>query len=143
LDHTIVHFEIPANDVEKLKKFYQGLFDWKFIKYPGMGPMEYWSIETVPTDKTGKLLRPGLNGGLYPKQTAENKPINYIAVESADQFVEKIKKLGGKIVSPKQEIPQIGWWVLALDPEGNLFGLLEPMMPMAPKPKPKAKPKKK
>jgi len=59
VDHTIVHFEIPANDLEKLKKFYSDLFGWKFEKFPG--PAEYWSIITVPVDEKGMPMRPGLS----------------------------------------------------------------------------------
>ncbi len=32
------------------------------------------------------------------------KPVIYISVESADEYIEKIKKLGGKIIVPKQEV---------------------------------------
>ena len=32
MGNRIVHFEIPAGDVEKLSKFYSDLFDWKFSK---------------------------------------------------------------------------------------------------------------
>ena len=49
VDHTIVHFEIPADDVEKLGKFYGQLFGWKIEKMPG--PVEYWGIQTVPVDE--------------------------------------------------------------------------------------------
>jgi len=42
--HTIVHFKIPAYDVEKLAKFYSGLFGWKIRKMPG--PVDYWGIES-------------------------------------------------------------------------------------------------
>ena len=65
LDHTIVHFEIPANDVEKLKKFYGDLFGWTIEKYPG--PTEpIILLGTVPVDeKTMMPIRPGVNGGLY------------------------------------------------------------------------------
>ena len=38
---------------------------------------------------------------------------------------EKVVKLGGQIVVPKMEIPGMGWWALALDPEGNQIGLFE------------------
>ncbi len=96
--------------------------------------MEYWNIQTVPTDEKGMLLRPGVNGGLYPKQKPEQSPMNYIAVESADKYIENAKKLNGKIHQGKMEIPKIGWWALIADPEGNVFGILEPMMPMDPKP---------
>jgi len=39
---TIVHFDLPADDVERAKKFYEKLFDWKFDKVP----MPYYLIET-------------------------------------------------------------------------------------------------
>jgi catechol 2,3-dioxygenase-like lactoylglutathione lyase family enzyme len=32
---TIVHYEIPADDVERAKKFYSDLFGWKMEKWPG------------------------------------------------------------------------------------------------------------
>ncbi len=139
MDHTIIHFEIPAKNVERLKKFYEDLFAWKFTKYQGGGEMEYWNIETVPIDENGRPKGPGVNGGLFPKQRSEQSPMNYIYVESADEYIAKAKKLGGKIHQEKMEIPKIGWWALIEDPEGNVFGILEPMMAMAPQ---LAKPKK-
>lgn len=127
LDHTIVHFEIPAEDVEKLRKFYQELFGWKMEKYPG--PTTYYNVQTVPVDDKMMPIRAGVNGGLYPKKDAQDpanaKQTNYIWVESIDEYSKKIEKLGGKIKVPKMEIAGIGWWALALDPEGNHFGLLE------------------
>ena len=125
VDHTIVHFEIPADNVEKLRKFYTKLFGWKIEKMPG--PMEYWNIETVPVDERGMPVRPGVNGGMMRRENPEQKPINYIAVESVDEYSKKIEALGGKVIVPKQEIPEIGWWALALDPEGNPFGVFENM----------------
>lgn len=123
VDHTFVHFEIPANNVEKLRKFYTKLFGWKIEKMPG--PMEYWNIETVPVDEHGMPVRPGVNGGMMKKENPEQKQITYIAVESVDEYSEKIKTLGGKVIIPKQEVPGIGWWALAIDPEGNQFGIFE------------------
>ena len=125
VDHTIVHFEIPADDVEKLKKFYSLLFGWKIEKMPGQ--VEYYGIYTVPMDEKGMPLRPGVNGGMMKKQNAEHKAVNYIQVESVDEYMKKIESLGGRIVVPKMEVPGIGWWALALDPEGNQFAILQPM----------------
>jgi len=125
VDHTIVHFEIPADDVEKLRKFYSKLFGWKIEKTPG--PIEYWMIETVPVDEKGMPIRPGVNGGMMKRQQPEHKPVNYIAVESVDEYTKKIKALGGKVLVPKMEVPGIGWWALALDPEGNQFAILQSM----------------
>jgi predicted enzyme related to lactoylglutathione lyase len=127
MDHTIVHFEIPAADVDKLKTFYEALFGWKILKAP-MGETEYWLIHTVPTDDKGMLLNPGVNGGLFQKQPQQEgaKQVNYITVESIDEYSMKVEKLGGKILMPKQQVPTVGWIAVAEDPEGNQFGLLQP-----------------
>jgi len=123
VDHTIVHFEIPADDIERLRRFYTQLLGWKFKKMSGQG--EYWNIETVPVDEKGKPVRPGINGSMIKKVSPEHKPVNYIAVDSVDECCRKIKELGGNIIDPKQEIPGIGWWALLSDPEGNEFGIFE------------------
>lgn len=125
MDHTIVHFEIPANDLEKLKRFYEELFGWKIVQ--ASGPIEYWIIQTVPVDSTGMPVRSGVNGGMYKKLAPEGKPVNYFAVESISSFLAKIVKLGGKVTQPKQEVPEIGWVAAAEDPEGNLFALFQPI----------------
>jgi len=125
-----VHFEIPAENIEKLKKFYSDLFGWTMNKYPG--PTTYYMVGTVPiNEKTMMPIRPGVNGGLYGKKDATSPdlavPLNYISVESVEEYSKKVVTLGGKILVPKMEIPTIGWWALAVDPEGNKFGMLEYM----------------
>jgi predicted enzyme related to lactoylglutathione lyase len=125
MDHTIVHFEIPAKDVEKLQKFYSELFGWKIEKAPG--PIPYWTIETVPIDENMMPLRPGVNGGIYQKVDSEQKPVNYISVESIDECLRNIETSGGTIVQGKQEVTGVGWVAVALDPEGNQFAIMQPM----------------
>jgi predicted enzyme related to lactoylglutathione lyase len=83
-------------------------------------------IGTVPADEKMMPLRPGVNGGLYKKERPENKPVNYVSVESIDKYLEKVKALGGKIVQPKQEVPDVGWVAVAMDPEGNQIAMLQP-----------------
>ena len=61
------------------------------------------------------------------RQNPEHKPVNYIAVESVDEYVKKIEQLGGRIVVPKMEVPNVGWWALALDPDGNQFAIMQNM----------------
>jgi predicted enzyme related to lactoylglutathione lyase len=124
-DHTIVHFEIPADDVVRLSDFYSKLFGWKIIRMPG--PFEYWGIQTVPTDEQGMFLRNGVNGGMMKRQNPEHKPVNYIAVESVDEYSKKIGELGGKVVVSKMEVPGVGWWAMAVDPDGNQFAIIEEM----------------
>lgn len=124
MDHTIIHFEIPANDVEKLKAFYSKVFGWKIEK--AQGHMEYWLIETVPVDEKMMPIRPGVNGGMFKKDNPELKPVNYFSIESIDDYIQNIKASGGKIIQPKQEVPNVGWIAIALDPEGNQFAVIQP-----------------
>jgi uncharacterized protein len=57
---TIVHFEIPSDDIERSKRFYNELFEWNIEKWPGSETMpegmEYWMITT--TDDKGIRLLP-------------------------------------------------------------------------------------
>ena len=49
---SVVHFEIPADDMEKAKKFYKAVFGWKMsdMSTP-QGP--YMMVQTAETDKEG------------------------------------------------------------------------------------------
>ena len=133
MGNAIVHFEIPAGDVEKLSKFYSDLFNWKFAKQ-SMPGMDYWMIET-----TGQGPE-HLAGGMYVKQAEQERPRFYVMVDDIDSHTEKLKAAGGTVVVEKQEIPQMGWSVLATDPENNTIGLFQAM---APPPKPQVKKVKK
>jgi len=108
-----------------LRKFFSELFGWKIEKT--LGPMDYWMILTVPIDEKGMPIRPGVNGGMMKRQNPDHKLVNYIAVESVDDYSKKIEALGGKVIVPKMEVPGKGWWAFALDPEGNQFAILQEM----------------
>ncbi len=127
MDKTIIHFEIPADDVEKLKAFYEGAFGWKITHTP-MGPTDYWLIETVPTDEEGRRIRPGVNGGMMKKEDPSQGPVNYLSVEDIDWHIAKIKELGGSILMDKETVPGVGQVAVALDPEGNPVGMVQEEM---------------
>jgi hypothetical protein len=50
---------------------------------------------------------------------------NYIGVDSVDEYIEKVKELGGKIAMPKMTVPGFGYLATFLDTEGNTMGLWE------------------
>ena len=127
MDRTIVHFEIPANNPEKLSEFYKNLFGWKIEKM-SMGNMDYWMIETragTAQDMEKAQTTAGTNGGMMKKMDAGQLPVNYVMVESVDDFSKKIQSLGGKIIVPKTPIPNMGVFAAGLDPEGNPVGIFE------------------
>jgi predicted enzyme related to lactoylglutathione lyase len=47
---TIVHFEIPADNVERARSFYSKLFGWEIKEIPGM---DYWIITTTGEKSLG------------------------------------------------------------------------------------------
>ena len=49
--------------------------------------------------------------------------------ENIDKCIEKVEALGSKIVMPKQTVTGVGSFAIAVDPEGNRIGLLQPEMP--------------
>ncbi|MFI5382997.1 MAG: VOC family protein [Methanosarcina thermophila] len=95
---TIVHFDIPADDLERAKSFYSKLFGWKFEK--PIETMEYYLIDTE--DLEGKR---GPGGGLGKRGSAEQKITNFIGVPSVDEYLAKIEKLGGKALMAKTAVP--------------------------------------
>lgn len=115
---TIVHFDIAADDPERAKKFYEELFNWKIELLPG--PINYYLIET--TDLNGKK---GIGGGMATREKPEQKITNFIGVNSMDDYIVKVEKLGGKVIEPKAAIPGWGYLAVCLDTENNLFGLWE------------------
>jgi predicted enzyme related to lactoylglutathione lyase len=132
MDHTIVHFEIPAEDPERAAQFYRELFGWAIKKWqaPAEGPdavggMEYWTINTVPSDQHGQLVRPGVNGGLMRRKHPQQPFATYISVESVSDYLDRAVELGGQIALPKMPVPGMGWFGYFKDPEGNIFGVWE------------------
>ncbi len=88
--------------------------------------MEYWTIETVPTNDKGMLTRPGVNGGMYKKQSDANIPVNYVAVEDIDKALIDVVKLGGEVIMGRQEVPGVGYTASIRDPEGNPIAMIQP-----------------
>jgi predicted enzyme related to lactoylglutathione lyase len=121
--HGVVHFEIPANDPEKLSSFYQQLFGWQIQKMP-MGEMDYWTATTGPVDENGMPKEPGfIGGGLMKRMAPDQRPMNYVNVENVDQYVQKAQGMGAKVMMPRMPVPGMGWFAQLTDPEGNGFGV--------------------
>ena len=109
---TIVWFEIPADNPERAGKFYGSLFDWKIERFPGMP--DYWHINTGGGDDAP-------DGGLMKRKHPGQPITNYINVASVSEFAVKVEKLGGKICKEKTAVPQMGYFAVCTDPEGNML----------------------
>src|SRR5512136_1726925 len=125
MKNPITYFEIPVDNVERAKKFYEKIFDWKIEKYDKDG--EYWSVMTTEVGDDGWTPKePGeINGGLVKRDKPNESFLNYITVGSIDKICKIIEKNGGIIIVPKTEMGEWGWWAIFKDTEGNIFGLYE------------------
>jgi len=114
---SIVWFEIPADNADRAKKFYNGLFGWKINPSPGMG--DYQHIDTGGADASP-------DGALMKRMCPEHQGFtNYVLVDSVDKAAAKVEKLGGKIHRTKTAVPQMGYFVICQDTEDNVFALWE------------------
>ena len=121
----VVHFEIPADDPARAKKFYEKVFGWKVEAVPG-GEMPYWIVHTVAVDEKTRMPKEAgaINGGIFKRQAAE-KPTVVIDVSSVDEYIKKIQKAGGKVTMPKQNVMDMGYYAKVLDSEGNEIGIFQ------------------
>ncbi|MGA9097329.1 MAG: VOC family protein [Methanotrichaceae archaeon] len=110
-------FEIPADDLQRARKFYSELFGWN-IEDP-LAP----SIKDRLIIKTGK--GDAISGSLTKRQRIGQTIVNYIDVSSADRYTIKIKRLGGKVLVPKTAVPGMGYFAVCEDTEENAFGIWE------------------
>ena len=132
---TIVHFEIPADDIERARKFYTDLFGWKIEKMHSSTtnndsnltsaatgePIDYWVITT--TDDKGNKATVG--GGMMKRQMPEHHITNYIGVDSVDEYSSTVEGRGGKVFASKHVVPGMGYFALCSDTENNVFAIWE------------------
>ena len=122
----VVHFEIPADDLERAKDFYGSVFGWQLHTMPMPGG-EYTTVRTTSVDEQTQMpTEPGaINGGMMRRDERTPAPVITIDVEAIDQSLKEIEAAGGSIVTPRTAIPGMGAFAYFKDPEGNVLGLWE------------------
>jgi len=121
--NKVVHFEIPFDNEERAKKFYQDTFGWQIFKVP---EMDYSMVTTVETDQQTMIPKtPGaINGGLMKRDPATGvHPVIVIDVQDLDTHLKRIENAGGKVVMPKMDIGDFGVYARVSDTEGNIIGV--------------------
>lgn len=115
-NHPIVHIEIPADNMQAATDFYAAVFDW--------------NIQTDETYHYAMFSAEGGPGGGFvgideggDMQYKINSLLVYIGTDDIDATLSKITAQGGKVLQPKTEIPQVGWFARFTDPAGNQMAL--------------------
>jgi hypothetical protein len=113
----LTHFEIPADEPDRAKSFYGGLFGWSFQEVAGY---EGYHLFTTPVGEQGMGGAIGKRGESAPDQLR-----TYVNVDSIDATLPKVPELGGTVIADKAEVPGQGWFAVIQDTEGNEIALWE------------------
>ncbi|EMY32177.1 glyoxalase/bleomycin resistance protein/dioxygenase [Arthrobacter crystallopoietes BAB-32] len=119
----VVHFEIPADDQNRARDFYQAAFGWDISAVPDM---DYNMVLTSPVNDQGMPTEPGsINGGMFAREGDLATPVVTVEVDDIDAALEQIGTLGGSTVIAKQAVLDMGFAAYFRDTEGNILGLWE------------------
>ncbi|MDP2344663.1 MAG: VOC family protein [Deltaproteobacteria bacterium] len=114
MGNPIRHWEFMVNNPEKVKEFYRKVFSWRF------------DSETYP-NYTNVITGEKPEGGLM-KNTTKGAPSSlnvYFEVDAVEPVLRNVIEAGGKVIVPRTEIPNIGWFAFFEDPESIPVGILE------------------
>lgn len=111
-------FEIYVDDMQRAKKFYEGVFQNRLMRLDSSG-IEMWGF---PLNK----MHPGTSGSLvhipgFP--AGRNSTVVYFSCKDCSTEEKRIAEFGGRIEKTKFSIGQYGFITLAYDTEGNMIGL--------------------
>jgi len=126
--NPVVHFEIPAEDKNRMADFYTKAFGWK-TQMLGPDMNDYVLVTTTEPGEDGRPKNPGaINGGFYKKSA--DMPAQYpsvvIAVDDIKAAMKKVTEAGGKVLGEAMEIPGYGLYVSFFDTEGNRVSMMQP-----------------
>jgi hypothetical protein len=111
-------FEIYVQDMNRAKAFYEAVLQTKLDHLPAPD-LEMWGFPGEPggLGAGGSLVR--MEG--FP--SGGNSTLVYFMCEDCAVEEGRVVASGGRIQKPKMSIGQYGFISLALDTEGNMFGL--------------------
>jgi hypothetical protein len=118
----VVHFEIPVDDDDRARTFYEKVFDWQLMPLPEMG---YTLVTSGPSGDQGPTEPGFINGGLMQRQDPFTAPNIVIDVGNLEDALKAVNEAGGTTVAERQAVGDMGFTAYFRDSEGNLVGLWE------------------
>jgi len=114
MNGAVAHWQMITKDPDATARFYEALFGWHFSANNGMGYRE------VSTN-----AHRGIDGGIWPAPPEAPETVQlYIEVGDIDASLGRVEALGGRVIMPKQILPDGDAMALAMDPLGRTFGLM-------------------
>ncbi len=112
--------EVASNNAKACESFYSKVFGWEFKHSQNAeAGMDYIEFTTSGGNPAGGLydMNPDWFGGNPPPPHF----MTYIAVDDVDANAKKAEELGGKILKPPMDIPNVGRMCVIQDPTGAVF----------------------
>ena len=109
--------ELWTSDDRKALDFYETMFGFNH-EAMHMGPTTYYML------RKGDLPRAGLCQAVNAE--AKSMWLPYVAVPDCDSTARKVTALGGDVVSPPQDIPEIGRFAIGVDTSGAAIAFITP-----------------
>jgi predicted enzyme related to lactoylglutathione lyase len=111
-------FEIYVQEMERAKGFYEAMLQVKLKRLNSSVP-ELWAFPQSFTDygASGALAK------MEGSRSGGNSTLVYFSCVDCAVEAKRIVAAGGRILREKESIGEYGFMVLALDTEGNMFGL--------------------
>lgn len=117
--NPVVWFEIYVQDLARAQKFYETVLATKLDKLdtpePGLRMLAF-PMSMQASGAAGALCQ-------MDKVPSGGGTMVYFACEDCATEASRVESAGGKIERPKLSIGQYGFIALAIDPDGNMFGL--------------------
>ena len=114
-------FEIYADDLARAKKFYESVLGLEMTKLAAPSPeleMFAFPMSMEAGGASGALVKmTGFEAG------GSGGTIVYFSCEDCAIEEARVTSAGGKISKSKTSLGEYGFMVLAIDTEGNMFGL--------------------
>jgi uncharacterized protein len=125
--NPVVHFEMPAENRQRMADFYSKTFGWQ-TQMLGQDMGNYVVATTTESDEKGPKKPGAINGGFFTK--TPDMPAQYpsvvVAVDDIKESMKKVTQAGGKVLGEPMNIPGIGQYVSFFDTEGNRVSMLQP-----------------
>lgn len=109
--------ELMTTDVAGAKAFYGEMFGWE-MQDEQTPKMTYTMLKSGDKEVGGMMALP---------EDFKGAPAawgSYVTVDDVDAQATKAEQLGGQIVMPAQDIPNVGRFAVITDPQGAMLTLI-------------------
>ena len=118
MENLVSFFEIPASDFKRAVEFYSGILGVEINETEMFGT----KMGFLPSD--GENVSGAIVEGEDYKPSPDGVTVYLNSGENLQVALDKVEKSGGTVIVPKTQIsPQMGYFAMFIDTEGNKLAL--------------------